>query len=212
MCYPRVLLVDDHAMLRRGVRQVIEEHVGRGEFAEAADAKEALRLVRSDAWDLVILDISMPGRSGLDVLREIRAARPRLPVLMLSMHPEDRYALRALKGGAAGYITKDASPEDLARAVRKVLGGGTYVSVALAEKLAMRLSAGSPDHLHETLSGREHEVMCLIATGNTVSEIATRLSLSVKTISTYRVRVLRKMGLSNNAELIAYAIRHGLVA
>ncbi|NQU42811.1 response regulator transcription factor, partial [bacterium] len=157
------------------------------------------------------LDISLPNRSGLDVLKEIKEARPGLPVLVLSMHPEDQYAVRALKAGAAGYITKDRAAEELAEAIRRIISGGRYITTTLAEELAARLGNGQEGPLHEQLSDREYQVMCLIASGKTASAIAEQLSLSVKTISTYRTRVLQKMRMENNAELTSYAIKRGLV-
>lgn len=206
-----VLVVDDHAVVRRGLAQILAEERDMGVCGEAQNAREALELVRGEHWDVVVLDLSLPDRSGLDVLKEVQQARPKLPILVLSIHPEDQFAVRVLKAGAAGYLTKEAAPEELARAIRKVAGGGKYVSASLAERLALDLEAGTAQPPHKTLSDREYEVLRLIASGKTVSEIADYLSLSVKTVSTYRARVMEKMRLKTNAELTRYAIRHSLV-
>jgi two-component system, NarL family, invasion response regulator UvrY len=207
----KILLADDHAVVRRGLKQILAEEFKRASFGEARNAQEALDLVWKEDWDVVVLDITMPGRSGLDVLREIRRSRPKVPVLVLSMHPENQFAVRVLKRGAAGYMTKESAPEELVGAIKKVLAGGRYVSNSLAEKLATYLSSESPRPPQEMLSDREFQVLRLLASGKIVSEIARELSLSVKTISTYRTRILEKMGLRNNAELMHYAIQHQLV-
>ena len=207
----RILIVDDHSVVRRGIMDILHEELGPAEFGEAANAQEALDHVWRQPWDIVVLDIKLPGRSGLGVLQEIRAARPKTPVLVLSMHPEDQYAVRALRAGAAGYLTKETAPEALGEAVQRILAGGRYVSPKVGEKLAARLGNHEPEAPHDALSNREYEVMCLIASGRTVTEIAERLSLSVKTISTYRTRTLQKMGMKTSAELTAYAVRRGLV-
>jgi DNA-binding NarL/FixJ family response regulator len=178
---------------------------------EAANASELLEKVRSEPWDIVLLDITMPGRGGLEVLKDLKRERGKLPVLVLSMHPEDQFGLRVLKAGAAGYLTKDSAPEELVKAIRKVCGGGKYISPALAEQLAMHLDADGPRPPHEFLSDREYQVMCLIASGKRVGDIAKELALSVKTISTYRLRVLEKMDLKTNAELTRYAIERALI-
>jgi DNA-binding NarL/FixJ family response regulator len=170
-----------------------------------------MKELRREKWDVALLDITLPGKSGLDLLKELKAARPRLPVLVLSAHPEDQFALRALKAGAGGYLTKDSAPEELVKAIRKILAGGRYVSPTLAEKLASNVRKDFTRLPHETLSDREYEVMCLIASGKTVTEIAGELSLSVKTISTYRTRILEKLGVKNSAAIVQYAIRSGLV-
>lgn len=207
----KILLADDHAVVRRGLRQILADELKHAVFGEARHAQEALELVWKEDWDVVILDITMPGRSGLEVLREIKKAKPRLPVLVLSMHPENQFAMRVLKRGAAGYMTKESAPEELVGAIRKVLNGGRYVSASLAESLAAHLSADAQKPIQELLSDREFQVLRLIASGKLVSEIARELSLSVKTISTYRTRILEKMGLRNNAELMHYAIQNQLV-
>lgn len=208
----RILIADDHAIVRRGLKQILAEESGMTVAGEAQNAQEVLDLVRKQVWDVVVLDIAMPGRGGLDVLKEIKPEYPQLPVLILSMHPEDQYAIRALKAGAAGYLTKESAPEELVKAIRKVLAGGKYVSASLAEKLVLALEADDKKPPHETLSDREYQVMCLIASGKTVGEIADELSLSVKTISTYRARILEKMSLKSNAALTHYAVQQRLVS
>jgi two-component system, NarL family, invasion response regulator UvrY len=207
----RILLADDHAVVRHGLKQILAEEFQRAVFGEARNAQEALDLIWKDTWDVVVLDITMPGRSGLEVLREIKKSRPRLPVLVLSMHPENQFAVRVLKSGASGYMTKESAPEELVGAVRKVLAGGRYVSASVAEKLAAYISNDAQKPPQELLSDREFQVLRLIASGRIVSEIAKELCLSVKTISTYRTRILEKMGLRNNAELMRYAMQHQLV-
>ncbi|HEY5283555.1 MAG TPA: response regulator transcription factor [Polyangia bacterium] len=207
----RILLVDDHAVVRRGVRDILTESLGKVEFGEAAKPSEAIDKLQAQDWDVVVLDISLPGRGGLDALRDIKRLRPSVPVLVLSMHAEDHYALRALRAGAAGYVNKDSAAEDLAGAVRKVLAGGTHVSVHLAETLAKSLRSDNSRPAHELLSDRELEVLRALAAGKTVKQIGTDLSLSEKTVSTYRTRLLEKMQMHSNAELIQYAIREGLV-
>lgn len=206
----RCLIADDHAIVRRGLGEILRDEFDRVHIGEAQNSGEALDLIWKQMWDVVILDISMPGRSGLEVLKTIRKSHPSLPVLVLSIHPEERYAVRVLKAGAAGYITKDQAPVMLARAVRKVCSGRKYISEELAETLAGDLERTSADG-HQGLSDREYEVMRMIASGKTVSEVADRLSLSVKTISTYRSRVLDKLNMKTNAQLTYYAVKHGLV-
>lgn len=208
----RILIADDHAVVRNGVKKIFEDESDQTTFGEAGTASEVLKLVREENWDLVVLDISLGGgRNGLDALKEIREMRPRLRVLILTMHDEEQYARRAFKAGAAGYITKDSSRAELREAINKVIEGGNYVSPALVEKLIVDLQRGSDRPPHEALSDREFEVMRLIASGKTVLEIADLLSLSDKTISTYRARLLEKMGIKTNAELTHYAIRNQLV-
>ncbi|MCH8541430.1 MAG: response regulator transcription factor [Opitutales bacterium] len=207
----RILMVDDHAIARKGLRSILENGFKQATFGEAENSTEALQKIQNHEWDLVVLDMSMPGRNGLEVLKEVKAFRPNLPVLVLSMHPEDQYAVRVIKSGAAGYITKDSAPDDLVRAVRKVLAGGRYISRALAEEMAAYITLDARKPAHEMLSDREFQVLLLIASGRTVSEIGVELSLSVKTISTYRARILEKMAMRTNAELTEYAIRNKLV-
>jgi len=208
----RVLIVDDHEVVRNGLKKILEEQPGEIEFGEAGTASEAITFVREQAWDIVILDISLGGgRNGLETLKELKQMRPRLHVLILTMHSEEQYARRSFRSGAAGYITKDSPRAELVRAVNKVLEGGKYVSPALAEKLVAYIQKDTDQPPHEILSDREFQVMRLIASGKTVGEIAELVSLSDKTISTYRARILEKMGMKTNAELTHYAIRNELV-
>jgi two-component system, NarL family, invasion response regulator UvrY len=207
----RVLIADDHAILRRGLREILTRELDNVLCGEAENARQLLAEVETRVWDLVILDITMPGRSGVDVLRDLQRTRPRLPVLVLSMHPEDQYAKRMLKAGASGYLNKESAPEELIRAIRKVLAGGRYVSAQLAEKLALDLRRNSGRPLHEVLSDREFEVLRMLACAKTVSQIAEELHLSVTTVSTYRARILEKMNMTTTAELMHYALRNRLV-
>lgn len=208
----RVLIADDHAVVRRGLEQILADAYPDLVCGEATNAEDAIQRVDEGDWDVVILDISMPGRSGLDALKEIKRIKPGLPVLVLSIHPEDQYATRVLRAGASGYMTKETAPEELLNAINKVVAGGKYVSAALAEKLAVDLETEVGEAPpHKRLSDREYEVLLLIASGHTISEIAEKLSLSVKTISTYRSRILEKTGLKSNAALVQYAMTYGLV-
>ena len=208
----RILVSDDHAVLRTGVTKILTHGLDGAVCGEAGNAEEILKQVQNHEWDLVILDISMPGRSGIEVLREIRRLRPRLPVLVLSMHAEDQYGKRVLRTGASGFMNKDVAPEELIKAVHKVISGGRYVSPALAEKLAFDLTgANAGQAAHEALSEREFEVLRLIASGKAVSEIAEAIHLSVATVSTYRARILLKMNMTTTAELIRYALENRLV-
>ncbi|MDB6023729.1 MAG: Two component transcriptional regulator, LuxR family [Pedosphaera sp.] len=207
----RILIVDDHGIIRQGLRQILQEAFPKAVFGEANSGNEALEQVAKQRWDVVLLDITMPGKSGVDVLKQIVDAQPNIAVLVLSMHPEDQYAVRVLKSGAAGYITKNTASEEVVGAVKKVLAGGKYVSAALAENLAASLNAPADKAIHEILSDREYQVMRLIALGRSVKEIAFELSLSVKTISTYRTRIMEKTKLKTNAEIIRYAVHEKLV-
>ncbi len=207
----KVLIADDHPIVRQGLKQILSEEPGVGVLGEARNCHEVLDLVGKQNWDVVILDITMPDRGGLDVLKELKHQHPKLPVLILSMHPEDQYATRCLKAGAAGYITKGNEPAELVKAVRKIIAGGKYVSSTLAENLAFHLGIETEKPLHETLSDREYQVMLMIGSGRTIGDIARELSLSVKTIGTYRARVLQKMGMKNNAELTHYTIKNKLL-
>jgi two-component system invasion response regulator UvrY len=207
----RVLIVDDHEVVRDGVKKLLDEQPGAISCGEAGTGDEALRMALTDEWDAVVLDLSFAGKSGLEILKELKQIRPRLPVLVLTMHPEEQYARRAFKAGAAGFITKDSPRAELSKAIHRVLGGGRYLSPALAEKLIVDLERGVDRPPDETLSDREFQVMRLIASGKTLSEIADLLSLSDKTISTYRARVMEKMGMRTNAELTHYAIQNKLV-
>jgi DNA-binding NarL/FixJ family response regulator len=206
----RILIVDDHAIVRRGLKHILLEEWPHAEFGEASNVAEMLPLFRKEKWDVILLDISMPGRSGLDVLRDLRAEKPQLPVLMLSGNPEDQYAVRVLKAGASGYLPKETASDDLIKAVHKVLDGGKYVSASLAEQLASGLTGDQQKAPHENLSDREYQVMCLLASGKTPTQIADDLMLSVKTISTFRNRILTKMNMKTNAELTHYAIQNNL--
>ena len=205
----RVLLVDDHAVVRSGMRTILEDHVSGVAIEEAANGDDALAML-DKPFDVVVLDISMPGRSGMDLLGEIKHRYPKLPVLIMSLHAEELFAVRALRAGAAGYLMKSAAPEELAAAVTKVVRGGRYVTESVAERLAADID-NTHSAPHERLSDREFDVMRGIASGSSVSEIALQLHLSVKTVSTYRTRLLEKMGMSSNAELTRYAINAGLV-
>jgi len=207
----RILIIDDYAVVRDGVKKIFDEQPNTVVFGEASTASEALKLVRDQNWDLAVLDLSLGNKSGLDVLKEFKQIRPRLPVLILSMHSEEEYVRRAFKAGASGYITKDSSSAELAKAVNKVAAGGRYVTSALAEQLVFDLGRNSDLPPHKSLSDREFEVMRLIASGQTITEIAELLSLSDKTISTYRARLLEKMGMKTNAELTRYAIHNKLI-
>jgi two-component system invasion response regulator UvrY len=205
----RILIVDDHSMVREGLKRILADEFEDAGFGEAANATEALERLWKESWDLVLLDLSMHGRTGLDVLKEIRASASRMPVLVLSAHPEEQYAVRVLKAGAAGYLTKESAPQELCRAVRKVVSGRKYLTAGVAEQLAAEVqSSGRP--AHELLSNREYQVMLLIAAGKVPKEIGDELSLSVKTVGTYRTRVLEKLKLKNNAELMRYVLERGL--
>jgi len=207
----KILIADDHAIVRQGLKQIVTETPDMIVAGEASNGQELLNKIKENDYDVVVLDITMPGRNGMDVLRQLRSERSGLPVLMLSIHPEEQYALRALRAGASGYLTKESAPDELVVAIRKVSRGGKYISSSLAEKLAFELDVGREQAPHETLSDREYQVMCMIASGKTVMEIAQELSLSEKTISTYRSRILEKMKMKNNAELTYYAIKNQLV-
>jgi DNA-binding NarL/FixJ family response regulator len=207
----RILIADDHPIVRQGVRQIIAETADMVVADEASNGPEVLSKVRAGSYDAVLLDISLPGINGIDVLRQLRNERPRPPVLILSVHPEEQYAVRALRAGASGYLTKESAPDELVAAIRKISTGGKYVSPSLAEKLAFDLEKKDEELPHRALSDREYQILCMIASGRTVTEIAEELSLSVKTVSTYRSRILEKMKMKNNAELTYYAIRNRLV-
>jgi two-component system invasion response regulator UvrY len=208
----KVLVVDDSPLFRRGVKELVIEGFQGAKIGEAGDAHEMLELLKQKPWDLAVMDISMPGINGLDALKQVKQEFPDLPVLILSMHPEEQYAIRMFKAGAQGYLTKAAAPEELVKAIQKVQRGGKYVSLSLGEALADSLiKPDAEKHLHELLSDREYQVLCLIGSGNTVGDIARTMNLSVTTISTYRARILDKMRMQTNAELTRYAIQQGLV-
>ena len=207
----RILIADDHPIVRTGLKKILDENPEKVLYEEAQNGHEALHRVRNHKYDLILLDIAMPNMNGLDCLKVIKKEHPRIPVLVISMYPEEQYAVRALKAGASGYLTKQSASDELLTAIRKVLSGGKYVSSSLAEKLAWQLETDSDVHPHERLSDREYQVLRLIASGKTTTLIAEELCLSVKTISTYRTRILEKMNLKNNAELTHYAIKNHLV-
>jgi|SRR5262245_13117654 len=205
-----ILIVDDHAIVRRGLIQIMREEPDI-EVSETANPREAIRLIREKNWDMVVLDLDLPGKSGLELLKEIKHERPPLPVLILSVYPEDQFAVRTLKAGAAGFMSKDTAPEELIKAIRKVLSGGKYINESVAEKLLSGLSSKTDGLPHEGLSDREFQILCLFGSGKSVSEIASELSLSVATISTHRARILEKMSMKTTAELVRYAIENRLV-
>ena len=206
-----ILIVDDHPIVRHGLRLLLETRGAATRVGEAGDADEAMARLREGGWDVMVLDIDLPGRSGLEVLHEAKARWPKLPVLILSIHPENMLAVRLLKSGAAGYLNKDSAPAELEQAVRRVAAGGRYISAALAQLLAEQIGADAAREPHERLSGREFQVFRLLAAGTTVGAIAEQLHLSVNTVSTYRARVLEKLGAANNAELMRYAAERRLV-
>jgi DNA-binding NarL/FixJ family response regulator len=207
----RVLVADDHAVVRRGVKQILAEEFEPVLVGEAETGDEVMERVLAQDWDILILDVTMPGKPALELLKELRETRPGLPVLVLSMHPEEQYALRVLEVGAAGFVAKRRAPEELIAAVRKVLGGERYVSPSFAEKLVFDLASGAGKAAHQVLSAREYEVMLMLASGKSPTEIAEGLSLSAKTISTFRARVLEKMRMKTNADLTRYALEHQLI-
>ncbi len=207
----KVLVADDHAVVRRGLRQIVEETTDIIIFGEASDGMEVLKKVRSGKYDVVVLDISMPGKSGLDVLSHIRIEYPNIPVLILSIHSEEQYAVRLLKAGASGYLSKEHAPSELVKAIRQVSQGKKYITPVVAEKLAYNLQGDFPNQPHESLSDREFEVLCLIASGKTAKQIAEELCLSVKTVATYRSRIFKKMRMETSKQLIHYAVKNKLV-
>jgi DNA-binding NarL/FixJ family response regulator len=207
----KILIADDHAILRAGLKEILVRDLKDVICGEAESAEQVLAQVRTQHWDLVILDVSMPGRSGFDILADLKSLRPELRVLILSMHPEDQYGKRALKAGAFGYLKKESAPEELIQAIRKILAGKRYVSAALADRLAADLSGDAQRQPHETLSPREFEILCMIGTGKTVSRIAEELHLSITTVSTHRARILEKLNMTTTADLMRYALRNNLV-
>ena len=197
--------------MRQGLKLILADHFKKAVFGQARNATEALMRLTKENWDVMVLDITMPGRSGLDILQDVKRLRPRLPVLVLSMHPEDQFAVRMLKAGAAGYLTKESADEELVGAIKKVVGGGRYISASLAERMASYLTIDVHKAPHERLSNREFLILRMIASGKTVGQIGRELSLSVKTISTYRARLLEKMDMKSNSELTHYAMQTKLV-
>ncbi len=207
----RVMIADDHAIVRQGLRQILSDTTDMEVAGEACNGVEALHMSREGDWDVVLMDVSMPDRNGIDALKLLKKEQPRLPVLILSMYPEDQYAIRALKAGAAGYLNKQSAPDQLVTAIRQVASGKKYVSASLAMELAEAIGEDSDRPLHEKLSDREYQTLCMIASGMTLTQIADELNLSVKTVSVYRARLLEKMRLRNNAELTHYGLKFGLV-
>jgi len=207
----KILIADDHAVVRKGVRHILSELPDDVTANEAGDSYEVIDNIRKNDYDLVLLDIAMPGKDGLDALKQIKTEKPKLPVLILSMFPEEQFALRALKSGASGYLTKESIPEELLKAIQKVLRGGKYVSESFSDELLLSLDRDVEKLPHETLSDREYQVMLMIAAGKTRKEIAEKLFLGVKTVSTYRTRVLEKMGMKTNADLTNYVNQHNLI-
>jgi len=207
----RILLADDHAVVRRGVKQILVEAFPQSVFGEAQNAHELLDLIGKEQWDIVVLDLNMPGGNGLEALKQIKQNLPKLPVLILTMFPEDQYAVRTIRAGAAGYLNKESAPEELVQAIHKILRGGKYISAAVADELVLYALHDDDQPLHKHLSDREYQVLCLIASGKEVKEISSELALSAKTVSTYRARLLEKMNMNTNAELTYYAIQNGLV-
>jgi DNA-binding NarL/FixJ family response regulator len=206
-----ILIADDHAIVREGLKQIVSETADIAVNGEAINGQQVIELVNTNDYDVLLLDIAMPGRGGIETLKQLKIEKPTLPVLVLSMYPEEQYAVRALRAGAAGYLTKESAPEELIAAIRKVSQGGKYIGSSLAEKLAVGVEKEIEKPIHEKLSDREYQVVLMIASGRTVKEIADELSLSIKTISTNRSRALRKMGMKNNAELTYYVIKEGLI-
>jgi two-component system, NarL family, invasion response regulator UvrY len=206
----RVFFAEDHAIVREGLKQILADTMDIVVAGEAADGEEALANIRTGNYDIIVMDISMPGRNGLEILKDLKEQKPELPVLILSMYPEDVYAIRSFRGGASGYLSKESAPTELITAIRKVSSGGKYISSGLAEKLVINLGDDAGKPLHEKLSDREYQILCMIASGKTGTQIAAELTLSTKTVSTYRTRILEKMELKNNAELTHYAIQNGL--
>jgi DNA-binding NarL/FixJ family response regulator len=206
-----ILIADDHAVVRRGLREILTEAIPTARFSEACSGEEALSRMAEIPTSVLVLDINMPGRSGLDVMRDVKRDYPRVPVIILSMQPEEQYAVRCLRAGAAAYINKDSAPEELAQAIKKTLSGGRYVSPRLAERLVAQLDEPGEKPLHELLSDREYEVMKLIASGVPLTEIADRLHVSVKTVSTYRTRIMEKMQMKSNAEVARYAMKYQII-
>jgi DNA-binding NarL/FixJ family response regulator len=207
----KILIADDHAVVREGVKHILTEMPDMVIAGEAGKGQEVLEKVGKNEYDLILLDIAMPGRDGLEILKDLKLQKPKLPVLILSMFPEEQYALRALKSGASGYLTKDSIPDELIKAIQKIVRGGKYISSSFSEKMLFSFDSDAEKPLHETLSDREYQVMRMIASGKTLKEIADELALSVKTVSTYRSRILDKTGMKNNVELTHYAVKHRLV-
>ena len=208
---PRILLVDDHPVVRQGIRQILTRALTSAVIGEASTAEEGLAEIRGGEWDILVLDLSLPTQNGLDLLKEVHRERPKLPVLVLSMHPAAQFARRVINAGAAGYLTKDSAPAELIKAINEVTAGRRYLNASVIEEMVQTLHSDQSQRPHEALSDREYQVLRMLASGLTVSQVAARLSLSVKTISTYRARVLEKMNMKTTAELMHYGIQHKLV-
>jgi DNA-binding NarL/FixJ family response regulator len=206
----RLVIADDHAIVREGLKRIVADAPGLQIEAEAADGNEVMRIVREREFDVLVLDLSMPGRSGMELIKLVKAERPKLRILVLSMHQETQYAVRAIKSGASGYLTKESAPGQLVQAIQKIAGGGAYISPEVAEQLALGAMPGGEKAPHEALSDREFEVFRQLVAGSTVTEIAAILKLSVKTVSTHKANLMGKLGVANQSELVRYAIRHGL--
>jgi two-component system, NarL family, invasion response regulator UvrY len=207
----RILVVDDHAVVRRGLQQIVSDSLDAATVDEAKDGEEAVAQVQKSRYDLVLLDISLPGRTGIDVLKDLKAIQTDLPILMLSIHPEEQFAIRALRAGASGYLTKACPPEELITAIRRVLSGEKYISATFAQQLISNLDKENAVQPHENLSDREYQVLCLIARGKTPKQIGTELKVNIKTVSTYRSRILDKMNIQSNAEITRYCLEHNLI-
>lgn len=207
----KIVIADDHAIVREGLKRIVSSADDMGVVGEACDGNEVMQRVRDLSFDVLMLDLSMPGRNGMETIKLVRAERPALRILVLSMHQELQYAVRAIRSGASGYLTKESAPDLLVQAIRKIAGGGAYISAEVAEQLALRSMPGSGALPHENLTQREFEVMQLLVAGTSVTHIATKINLSVKTVSTHKTNLMQKMAMDNQAELIRYAIRHGLV-
>lgn len=207
----RILLADDHSVVRQGIKQILANSIEKVTFGEAQNARDIRDLISNESWDIIILDLAMPDSNGIEMLKQVKHERPNLPILILSMFPEEQYALRAIKAGASGYLNKESAPEELVEAIHKILQGGEYISQSLAEQLIHYARNEEDLPPHKYLSDREYQVLCMIASGKEIREIASELSLSVKTISTYRARLLLKMSMKTNAEITYYAIKNGLI-
>lgn len=207
----RLVIADDHAIVREGLKRIVSDAQDMQVIGEAGDGNEVLRIVREQEFDVLVLDLSMPGRSGMELIRLVKAERPKLRILVLSMHQESQYAVRAIKSGASGYLTKESAPDQLVLAIRKIAAGGAFITAEVAERLALgAMPGGAPAAPHEALTEREFEVFRQLVAGHSVTEIGTRLNVSVKTVSTHKANLLQKLGLQNQSELVRYAIRHGL--
>ena len=208
----RIVLADDHAIVREGLKRIVGDAADFEVVGEAADGTEVMKAVRELDFDVLVLDLSMPGRSGMELIKLVKAEKPKLRILVLSMHQETQYAVRAIKSGASGYLTKESAPGQLEAAIRKIAGGGAYISSEVAEQLALGAMPGGTGGLpHESLSDREFEVFRMLVAGEAVSDIATRLNLSVKTVSTHKANLMHKLGMTNQTEMVRYALKHGLL-